>query len=151
MPPTIIWGATHRHQEGTNQCSLQPFAVDLNEDDALCTLQATLEKTVFDCSLQIKKLLHQSTDASSLTSDGKGVKLPKLDVPTFDGNILNCRSFWEQFCVSVHDRPSLSDPEKLVHLQHSLKKCSTKKVIESLSRSVEFYVEAIECLMIDHV
>ena len=91
--------------------SLWPF--DLNEADTLCTSQATLEKMVFDCSLQIKKLLHQLTDASSLTYDGKGVKLPKLEVPTFDGNILNWRSFWEQFCVSVHDRSSLSDPEKL--------------------------------------
>ena len=62
-----------------------------------------------------------STGSSPAASDGKGVKLPKLDVPTFDGNILNWRSFWEQFRVSVHDRSTLSDSEKLVYLQHSLK------------------------------
>jgi hypothetical protein len=67
-------------------------------------------------------------------------------IPTFDSNILNWRSFWEQFCVPVHDRSSLSDSEKLVYLQHSLKNGSAKKLIEGLSRSGEFYVEAIECL-----
>ena len=74
------------------------------------------------------------------------MKLPKLDVPTFDGNILHWRSFWEQFCISVHDRPNLSDPEKLVYLQQSLKNGSAKSAIEGLSHSGEYYTEAVECL-----
>ena len=80
------------------------------------------------------------------SSDSSGVKLPKLDVPTFDGNILNWRAFWEQFSVSVHDRAMLSHSEKLVYLQQSLKGGSAKGMIEGLSRSGECYVEAIECL-----
>ena len=64
----------------------------LDETDELCTMQATLEGEVFDCSLRIKKLLHCSGDVPSSPLDGKGVKLPKLDVPTFDGNILNWKS-----------------------------------------------------------
>lgn len=75
----------------------------------------------------------------------KGVKLPKLDVPIFDGNILHWRSFWDQFCISVHDRAHLSDAEKLVYLQQSLKGASAKGAIEGLSRSGECYAEAIEC------
>ena len=122
---------------------------DLEETDGLSTLLVSLEKQVFDCSLKIKQLLHalsHSHDPPTASLDGKGVKLPKLDVPTFDGNILNWRSFWEQFCVSVHDRSNLSDAEKLVYLQHSLKNGSAKNVIEGLSRSGEYYAEAIECL-----
>ena len=85
--------------------------------------------------------------ASSLpVPDSKGVRLPKLEVPTFDGNILNWRCFWEQFRVSVHDRSSLSDSEKLVYLQHSLKDGSAKNVIEGLSRSGDNYSEAVDCL-----
>ena len=48
-----------------------------------------------------------STRASS--SAAKGIKLPKIEVPTFDGNILHWPTFWEQFEVSVHDKDSLSD------------------------------------------
>ena len=120
--------------------------LSLEETDELYTTQAALETEVFDTSLSIKKSLHRPSDTPSSSSDGKGVKLPKLDVPTFDGNIINWRSFWEQFSVSVHDRHNLSDPEKLVYLQHSLKNGSAKRAIEGLSRSGEHYAEAIECL-----
>ena len=82
-----------------------------------------------------------------IPSDIKGVKLPKLEVPTFDGNILHWKCFGEQFCISVHDHPSLSDSEKLVYLQHALKDGSAKHVIEGLlSRSGDHYIEAVKCL-----
>ena len=64
--------------------------------------------------------------------DSKGVRLPKLDAPTFNGSILSWRSFWEQFTISVHDRSSLSNSEKLVHLQQSLKGGSAKSSIKGL-------------------
>ena len=109
----------------------------------------TLESQVFDCSVNIKKSLFSAccpTKTLIPPPESKGVRLPKLDVPTFDGNILNWRSFWEQFCISVHDRSSLSDSEKLVYLQQSLKGGSAKNAIEGLSRSSEYYTEAIGCL-----
>ena len=83
----------------------------------------------------IKSKISSCMSSSLPASDSKGEKLPKRDAPTFDGNILNWRSFWEQFCVSVHDRFSLSDSEKLVYLQHSLKDGTAKNVIEGLSLS----------------
>ena len=45
-------------------------------------------------------------------STGLGMHFPILVVPTFDGNILHWRQFWEQFCVSIHNRPNLSNVEK---------------------------------------
>ena len=51
------------------------------------------EGRVFDCSVTIKKLLslvYGPLEASP-PYNGKGVKLPKLDVPTFDRNILHWR------------------------------------------------------------
>ena len=41
-----------------------------------------------------------------------GSETSKLDVPTFDGNSLNWKLFWEQFKISVHNRTKLSDSEK---------------------------------------
>ena len=125
------------------QSSLLSF--DLDESDELSELQASVEKGIFDCSLEIKKLLRpQGSDPT--ISDAKSVKLPRLDVPTFDGNILNWKAFWERFCISVHERPNISDPERLVYLQHAVKDGSAKHVIEGLSRSGEHYTEAVECL-----
>jgi hypothetical protein len=84
--------------------------MELDESDKLFKLQDTLEGQVFDCSVEIKKLLSPArtkSDTSTPPPKHKGVRLPKLDVPTFDGNLLNWRSFWEQFRISVHDRAHL--------------------------------------------
>ncbi len=48
--------------------------------------------------------------------------------------------------VSVDERTNLSDAEKLVYLQHSLKEGSAKGVIQGLSGTGEHYAKAIECL-----
>lgn len=88
-----------------------------------------------------------STPTPTLTpSEVPGLKLPKLDVPTFNGNILYWRSFWKQFSLSIHDRTNLSNSEKLVYLQPALKGGSARSAIEGLSRSGDNYEEAILCL-----
>ena len=131
-----------RELEDIHKCLL---SLDLNDDDELSVLQTKLEKALLNNLLEIKQLLkgHVSTPSAS---DSKGVRLPRLDLPKFDGNILNWRSFWEQFQASVHDRSSLAESEKLVYLQHALKDGSAKQAIEGLSRLGEYYSEAIDCL-----
>ena len=69
-----------------------------------------------------------------------------MEVPTFDGNVLNWTTFWEQFSISVHDRTNISEPEKLVYLQQALKDGSAKHTIEGLSRSGNQYNETVDCL-----
>ena len=112
--------------------------------DVLCLS----EQLLFDCSLKVKELLAQSTTPTSSSSthtpsESTGLKLPKLDVPTFNGNVLQWRNFWEQFVISVHSRPTLSDSEKLVYLQQALQGGSAKSAVEGLSRSGENYEEAV--------
>ena len=52
----------------------------------------------------------ESTSASG--SDGTGVRLPKINMPTFDGSIVHWKQIWDQFNVAVHSKTSLSDAEK---------------------------------------
>ena len=126
------------------------LSLDLDDDHALMTLQSTLESKIFDNLLALKRKLSSlqptAVPVAGGASDGKGVRLPKIDVPTFDGSILHWKSFWEQFSVAVHNRRDISDTEKLVYLRHSVKDGSAKNVIEGLSRTGEHYNEAIECL-----
>ena len=70
----------------------------------------------------------------------------RIDVPTFDGHLLQWHKFWEQFQLAVHDKTSLSNAEKLVYLRHSLKGGSATQTIEGLSSSGDHYDEAIKCL-----
>ena len=98
------------------------LSLTLDGSDVLPSMVVDLEKKLFDLSLRLKELSHAATAHSSSTSrtpptpsDPKGIRLPKLDVPVFNGHILNWRCFWEQFVVSIYERASLSDAEKLVY------------------------------------
>ena len=65
------------------------LALDLEDDDDLFIQLTKLEHRQFDCSHKTKKLLGSSIKETP-AADGKGsMKLPKLDVPTFDGDLLN--------------------------------------------------------------
>ena len=94
-------------------------AIDLGK--FLRQLKVTL-KYLISTHLKLSKLMEtvKDEDAKSTKSDGsakaKGatsIKLPKLSIPKFDRDVLNWRTFWEQFGVSIHSRPQLSDVEKL--------------------------------------
>ena len=109
------------------------------------------DKEIFDVSLDIKKLLYNPDHAPDPIPPGpitepRGVRLPKIDVPTFNGDLLQWQTFWEQFRIAVHNRRDLSATEKLVYLRHSLKDGPAKSVVEGLSHSGDQYTEAIESL-----
>ena len=121
--------------------------MDILDDDELFAAHATLERQLSTVSQKIKSLLvvPLMSTSTSITTD-TGVKLPKLDVPTFDGNIIHWKQFWDQFTIAVHNKTSLSNTERTVYLQHAIKDGSAKNVIEGLSHSGDNYEEAIECL-----
>ena len=75
-----------------------------------------------------------------------GVNLPQIEIPSFDGNILNWRSFWEQFQVAVHDKPQLGEVEKLTYLRDAVKGGPARNVIQGLTQTAESYQEAVQCL-----
>ena len=75
-----------------------------------------------------------------------GINLPRIEIPTFDGNILNWRLFWEQFQAAVHDKEHLGEIDKLTYLRDALRDGPAKNVIQGLTQSAESYQEAIKCL-----
>ena len=125
--------------------------MDMPDDDGLFTMHTTLERELSTVSRKLKSLLvppPTPMSAPTVAHTDTGVKLPKLDVPTFDGNLIHWKPFWEQFAVAVHNKRSLSNAEKTVYLQHAIKDGSAKNSIEGLSHSGDNYDEAIECLQL---
>lgn len=109
--------------------------LSIEDQDSVKTekeLHSKLDDMLFECLSAIRKLLKTHCDAAitntsaAASADRLGVKLPKIDVPTFNGDILQWRQFWEQYCISVHERTSLTDSEKVVYLRHALKDRSAK-------------------------
>ena len=112
----------------------------------LLELKAPLNKNLFALGLQFQLLMAKLKVEKSTPEMVSGVKLPKIEVSTFDGNILNWGMFWEQFRATIHSRDHLLDDDKLANLQHALRDGTAKNVIEGLTQSAGSYNEAIECL-----
>ena len=61
---------------------------DVPTDDPVMRNQARVDKTAFDCQLRIKKRLRALTTTPTKASEATATKLPKLELPTFHGDIL---------------------------------------------------------------
>ena len=68
--------------------------------------ESAIEKALFDMNLKINQLHQEQARFLESDSTQKGskmymydtaVKLPKISVPSFYGNLLNWNTFWEQF------------------------------------------------------
>ena len=87
--------------------------------------------------MKLIKLAHvrESFTTASIASASFGVKLLKISVPTFNGNIIEWRSFWEKFQVSIHKKEHLPDTEKLAYLKDALKDGPARTVIQGLAQT----------------
>lgn len=82
--------------------------------------------------------------ASSQNSD-RHVKLPKIDLPKFDGTLENWASFYDLFSTLIDEDTALSASAKLHFLRSS---CTGKaaRLIESLTTKPENYESALKLL-----
>jgi hypothetical protein len=82
-------------------------------------------------------------DTPSILSDR--VKLPKIDLPHFWGNLTKWTAFWDSFNSAVHLNDRLSDIDKFNYLR-SLLEGAAADAIAGLALSTANYTEAIEIL-----
>lgn len=121
----------HDHKKELSSIRNELLELDLPDENPSFVELIALEKLAHDCCLKTRSLINEHMSNLQAPTEGQsGVKLPKIEVPTFDRNVLHWKKFWEQFCVSVHGKSSLSDSEKLVYLQQALKYGSAKDTIE---------------------
>ena len=83
---------------------------------------------------------HYSPTKAKATS----VKLPKLSIPKFDGDVLNWRTFWKQFQVSVQNRDQLSNAERLAYLKDALKDGQSECINQGLAQTADTYDVALQ-------
>ena len=84
------------------EVSREVLSLDEGEEKLLEKV-STIEKASLDLNLQIKRMVrYTSADTPRKPTTSLGIKLPKIDVPTFKGDIMEWQGFWEQFNVSVH-------------------------------------------------
>ena len=87
-----------------------------------------------------------SSNSSPLpVNESVKVKLPKLEISKFNGDVIYWQRFWNQLCSAIHKNNSISDIDKFSYLKTFL--CdSANATISGLSLSAANYVQAIELL-----
>ena len=95
---------------------------------------------LFILKIKIEQLLDDQSTSSQPTHQ-PCIRLPKISIPTFNGNLLNWTSFWKQFEVTVHSKDNLQDVEKLAYLKDVVKDTPARRVVEGLLRMAGNYAE----------
>ncbi|XP_064464421.1 uncharacterized protein LOC135375698 [Ornithodoros turicata] len=129
--------------------AIEELTTDEAYDEELTGSQAYEDKICTTRSIAKHALDSPPTDArsssNSRSQNSTNVKLPKLEISKFDGDLRNWESFWDQFDSTIHSNESLSKVDKFKYLKSYLTgKAMT--VIKGLSLSEENYSTAIELL-----
>ncbi|XP_069108234.1 uncharacterized protein [Argopecten irradians] len=72
-------------------------------------------------------------------------KLPKLDLPTFSGDILEWQSFWDSFDTAIHSNQTLGDVQKFNYLKSLLRNEALQTVMGFALTNLTF-VKAVSLL-----
>ena len=87
----------------------------------------------------------ERSNTESARAHGCKVRLPKLTLKKFGGDITLWSSFWDSFESSIHNNPDLTDIDKFNYL-HSLLEHNAAEAIAGLTLSSSNYEEAIALL-----
>ena len=72
-------------------------------------------------------------------------KLPTIDVPTFNGDIMKWASFWSSFQAVIDNKP-LSKTNKLTYLRKAIKDPESQTLLSSPQEGPDFYDEVVAVL-----
>ena len=107
-----------------------------NMSHSLCVgAEANNEMNQLQTQLQQLKISQQHTS----------VKLPKLEIPVFNGDVLKWTEFWDTFEATIHQSPTMSDIEKLHYLNSKLTG-KAKYAVSGILLSNENYSVAVNLL-----
>ena len=88
-------------------------------------------------------------DLSSTISTASGSiklrapKLPTLELPTFNGEVMKWATFWAAFKNQVGNREEISDADKLIYLRRSIKHQPTQDMLETPREEEDTYSEVV--------
>jgi len=88
----------------------------------------------------------QTLSATSYTSNTSQYhRLPKLTLPTFNGDIFLWQTFWDSFESTVHLNVNLTDVQKFSYLR-SLLECDAARTIDGFKLTNANYARAVDLL-----
>ena len=134
----------HEHELTKNLIREDAFINVMTKIDCVLTKNYNLEMNNSEHS-SVRQTTSNHTRSPSNPTETVKVKLPKLELKPFDGNILNWQPFWDRFQSSIDSNSNISPVDKFAYLQSFLSP-SASKCISGLTTTAENYNEAVELL-----
>ena len=133
--------------------------VELTEEDALATEIERADdynSEIYAALVRIDKALKLATspappihvptrEVTPARAPESNMRLPKLSIKPFNGDITQWTTFWDSFKSAIHENPALSDIDKFNYLS-SLLEHSVKESIAGLTLTASNYKEAVSIL-----
>ena len=121
----------------------------ISDDETLIEEMTQAEKYSYTTRVEIHKLNEAITLALPQTPIPAprpvGIKLPKLNIKKFDGDITEWSSFWDIFEASVHKRTDLEGIEKFTYLK-GLLEGDALKLVQGFNLEAQYYDEVVKLL-----
>ena len=96
----------------------------LNEVKKWIDYQIAIDNTLDIAQEYLSKpsIPKEDEQATSGSAECKGshLKLPKLELPKFDGDVFKFQNFWDLFEAAVHDNDNVPDVQKFTYLRSAL-------------------------------
>ncbi|XP_048003110.1 uncharacterized protein LOC125239538 [Leguminivora glycinivorella] len=115
--------------------------------DEICLisgLQLQAEETLAELKVKIDQISTSSKPSEKLTEANSSCRLPKLQLPVYNGDVLAWYEFWDAFRSNI-DARNLPDVDKLSYLKTSVTG-DAKKVIDGLATTSTNYAIAVTIL-----
>ncbi|XP_063549129.1 uncharacterized protein LOC134756230 [Cydia strobilella] len=110
----------------------------------MTTEQLEGEEALAELNARIQSKRDKTGSSSTSSHPTNRGKLPELNLPTFDGNVLQWTQFWDQFSSNI-DQRELRDVDKLLYLKTSLKG-DAKTILDGLETTNDNYKIAVATL-----
>jgi hypothetical protein len=127
----LLMGDLRDFKESSAQCPIPPPADSL-------ILPATHSSIV-----EVSSIPFTTNTSSSISSQLH--KLPKLELPHFDDDILTWQTFWDSYETSVHQNPNLTDVKRFAYLKSQLHG-DAARTLEGFALTNANYSRAVDLL-----
>ncbi|XP_067041142.1 uncharacterized protein [Acropora muricata] len=108
-------------------------------DQALDAAHEYLNEECHSEEQSSKGSVHKDSHQSS------NLKLPRIELPKFSGDVLKFQNFWDQFEAAVHDNADLPNVQKFTYLR-SVLNGNALQTTEGFEVTGANYQPAVECL-----
>ena len=122
----------------------------MEDSEELEDRRANVAQLIYDLKINVDRLAGSKEEIPpimvSRVTEMSSIRLPRIEIPAFDGNILKWRIFLEQFESAIHSKPHLFECDKLTYLRQALKSGPAKNIVMGLTQTFVNYDKAIRCL-----